>query len=85
MFSATVPVNSSGSWGTKATRCVHQARSTCDKGSPATVMTPDVGLRNPRISCARVDLPAPEGPITPSISPGSIVRSTSARAGRSSV
>lgn len=65
MFSATVPVNSRGSWGTKATRRVHQARSTCAKGSPATVMTPDVGLRNPRISCARVDWFAPEGPITP--------------------
>ena len=69
MFSATVPVKRRASWATNATWLLHHERSTSRRSTPPTRTEPAVGSRRPSNSCARVDLPAPEGPMTPTTSP----------------
>src|SRR5581483_11134890 len=50
--------------------------------TPANVMRPVVGMVSPARQLKKVDLPAPFGPISPMISPSSIVRSAPATARR---
>lgn len=44
------------------------------------VTAPAVGLRSPRINCASVDFPAPEGPTMPTASPRRRARVASVKA-----
>src|SRR6185312_2435730 len=44
---------------------------------PATTTVPVSGMSNPPATCRRVDLPAPEGPVTTTNSPASSVKSKS--------
>ena len=85
MFSATVPVNSSASCATIATRPVHHSRSTCRRSTPPARTTPSDGSRSPSSNCTRVDFPDPDGPITPTTSFRSIRSETSTSASRSGV
>ena len=70
MFSATVPVMRRASCATNATRRLHHERSTSRRSVPPTS---NAALRGGAQSQAatgpRVDLPAPDGPITPTTSP----------------
>ena len=45
-------------------------------GSPSNSMTPPVALTEPATALRRVDLPAPFGPMTPTISPARTSRET---------
>ncbi len=49
--------------------------------APARRMSPDLGRTRPVIACRVVDLPAPFGPISPTISPFPTVRSSFRTAG----
>src|SRR5436305_101559 len=48
--------------------------------SPATAISPSVGVSRPATRLRSVDLPQPEGPMTATNSPGSITKSTPRRA-----
>ena len=56
------------------------ASDRCETCSPSTVTVPEVGFSSPLIMRMRVDLPAPEKPITPNTSPRLTVKETSSTA-----
>ena len=41
---------------------------------PLTKTFPESGISNPQITCKRVDLPDPDAPISPRLSPSSILK-----------
>ncbi len=81
MFSAMVPANSVGRWGTQAIRARQCSGSSSRRSTPAQVMRPSVGSARRISSLAIVLLPAPLGPTRAAIRPGSRTSSTPASTG----
>ncbi len=76
-FSAIVPANRCGRCGTHAIRARHCSRSASARSTPPARTRPSLGRTKPRSTFSSVDLPAPLGPTSATVSPGSTVNDTS--------
>ena len=76
MLSATVPAIRWASCGTKVTLRAHSVRDSTRMSRPSARTNPLVGSRRPSSSWTSVDLPLPDGPMTPTISHESMVALT---------
>ncbi len=81
MFDSTVPAISRGSCGTNDVVRRQSASAMSPIGRPSIVIEPAAGGRSRRSSWTSVDFPLPDGPITPTISPGSMRKLTPSSAG----
>ncbi len=70
-FSAIVPAYRCGLCGTQAMRERHSSKSSSARSAPPTDTRPSVGRTNPSSTFSSVDLPAPLGPTSATVSPGS--------------
>jgi hypothetical protein len=84
MLSEIVPLKIAGACATHVTERRHASGSRSERSTPSIVMQPPVGSIRARRSAAMVDLPAPLGPVTATVSPGSIVKVMESRTSRSS-
>ena len=73
MLSAIVPAMRCASCGTKVTLRAHSVRESTRMSRPSASTSPLAGSRRPSSNWTSVDFPLPDGPITPTISHGSIV------------
>ena len=69
-----------GSWNTGWISRARALRSRSNRRLPSTSTVPAVGLSNPRIIRASVDLPQPDSPTTPSTLPAGTLKETSSTA-----
>jgi hypothetical protein len=75
MLSEIVPAIRWASCGTKVTLRAHSVRESTRMSRPSASTKPVVGSRSPSSNWTSVDLPLPDGPITPMTSWGSMVAS----------
>ena len=82
MFSATVPSNSTTSWGSQPRWRASAASPYWSISAPASVTLPDSAGHTPVSARASVDLPDAEGPAMPTAEPGCSAKEAPRTAGR---